>query len=350
MGGAESTPERSADELLDDVDMPPEKRRNLRRNFNMLSDANQVSAGFGAAEWSSVVEPALAAALFQKMCPAGTDVATYDGVVRAVAAAMSRMQSSPQTSTEEDRALLGFWCVDGSALAPLPALSQPSELLADADLRLLSAAVPPQCRKAWRLVFSTNRDGQSFSRFVSLGSAPAVRAASLLVVRDAGGATFGGFASEPLKVGSAFFGDNQSFVYTVQGTGRGAQPAAVHRAKGADDHLVYLNKDMHELPNGLAFGGQLDDRFFGLWIHDNLESGRSVAGCATYRSPVLSSTPDFAIAALELWAVEPDAPLPVWQQEAEEQGGVMGAKHKQTREFMSMAGRELPSESAAAQR
>ena len=151
-------------------------------------------------------------------------------------------------------------------------------------------------------------------------------------------------------LGSTFFGDNQSFVYTVQGTGRGAQPAAVHRAKGADDHLVYLNKDMHELPNGLAFGGQLDDRFFGLWIHDNLESGRSVAGCATYRSPVLSSTPDFAIAALELWAVEPDAPLPVWQQEAEEQGGVMGAKHKQTREFMSMAGRELPSESAAAQR
>ena len=57
-----------------------------------------------------------------------------------------------------------------------------------------------------------------------------------------------------------------------------------------------------------------------------------------------------AIAALELWAVEPDAPLPVWQQEAEDQGGVMGAKHKQTREFMSMAGRELPSESAAAQR
>ena len=47
---------------------------------------------------------------------------------------------------------------------------------------------------------------------------------------------------------------------------------------------------MHELPNGLAFGGQLDDRFFGLWIHDP-ESGRSVAGCATYRSPVLSSTP-----------------------------------------------------------
>ena len=126
MGGAESTPERSADELLDDVDMPPDKRRNLRRNFNVLSDTNQVSAGFGAAEWSSVVEPALAAALFQKMCPAGTDVATYDGVVRAVAAAMSRTQSSPQTSTEEDRALLGFWCVDGSALAPLPVLSQPS--------------------------------------------------------------------------------------------------------------------------------------------------------------------------------------------------------------------------------
>ena len=150
------------------------------------------------------------------------------------------------------------------------------------------------------------------------------------------------------------------------------QPA-IHRASGENSNFVYLNQvspnaspdpdpepdhrpepcpnqGMEQLPNGLAFGGQLDDRFFGLWIHDNLESGRSVAGCATYRSPVLSSTPDFAIAALELWAVEPDAPLPAWQQEAEEQGGVMGAKHKQTREFMSMAGRELPSESAAAQR
>ena len=31
-------------------------------------------------------------------------------------------------------------------------------------------------------------------------------------------------------------------------------------------------------------------------------------------------------------------------------GGVMSAQHKQTREFMSMAGRELPSEAAAARR
>jgi hypothetical protein len=96
------------------------------------------------------------------------------------------------------------WLLDYRKLQPLPQLEQGgSALLRPADLRLLAEALPPQCRHRWRLLFSAARDGASFSRLCALtvGRAPV-----LLVVRDTGGAVFGGACTQPLQKAPRFFG------------------------------------------------------------------------------------------------------------------------------------------------
>ena len=105
---------------------------------------------------------------------------------------------------------------------------------------------------------------------------------------------------------------------------------------------------MEALPNGLAFGGQLDSRFFGLWIHDGLESGTSAAPsvpCSTYHSPCLSpSGPEFAVDALEVWAVGDDPPPPSEEEAAAAAGenaltaaGVLSSKHEEAKAFVAIA-------------
>lgn len=110
----------------------------------------------------------------------------------------------------------------------------------------------------------------------------------------------------------------------------------VFRASGENDHLVYCNSGMDQLPNGIAFGGRIDERFFGLWLRQDLESGRSDAPCSTFHSPMLSSRAAFGLDLIEVWAVEPDAPL-----EAEEGGGVLSDEHAEAARFVTMAGRSL---------
>ena len=102
-------------------------------------------------------------------------------------------------------AVQAAWLLDYRKLQPLPQLEQgESALLRPADLRLLAEALPPQCRHRWRLLFSSARDGASFSRLCALtvGRAPV-----LLVVRDTGGAVFGGVCTQPLQKSPRFFGE-----------------------------------------------------------------------------------------------------------------------------------------------
>ena len=237
-------------------------------------------------------------------------------------------------------AVQAAWLLDHRSLAaPLPQLTQGSSaLLGEADLRLLSDALPPRCRLTWRLVFSSARDGTSFSRLCALG---ARASATVLVVRDAGGAVFGGFCAAPLAKSPRWFGDYACFVYSLR-----PRAAAVHRASGENAHFVMLNAGMEQLPNGLAFGGDIDSRFFGLWLRDDLETGRSCAPCSTYQglaAPLCSAAGDsggaeFGVDVVELWAVDDDLP-----EDDEPQGtaldGVMGEQHTETRAFLEMAGK-----------
>ena len=89
-----------------------------------------------------------------------------------------------------------------------------SRLLTQEHVRLLSAQLPKEQRRRWRLLFSSARDGTSFTRFIALG---ARRAPCLVLIREqsASGSVFGGFASEPLQPSPQFGGGYGSFLFRL---------------------------------------------------------------------------------------------------------------------------------------
>jgi len=223
------------------------------------------------------------------------------------------------------------WLIDFRQLTPMPELGDgaSSKLLKAETMRRLNAALPPLYRQRWRLLFSSSRDGASYSRLVSLcvGRAPCI-----LALRDHGGKVLGGFSSHPLQLAPKFYGDFSCFVFCLD---TGSDIPTIFRASGDNHNFVYMNAKREELPNGLAFGGQLDSRFFGLWLRADLESGRSDAPCATYQNEQLGTSVEFHVDEVEVWAVADDPPPPEWEQE---EGGVRSKKHAEAAAFAELAG------------
>ena len=262
---------------------------------------------------------------------AGSTAATVAATSSRSAAGAARLLADASTSA---------WLVDLRELEPLPELSEGStRLMSSAQVRFLSRQLTSEQRRRWRLLFTSSRDGSSFTRFAALA---ADRAPCLVVIRDTGGATFGGYAAAPLSASSQFGGSYGSFLFSLA-------PGAptVHPASGDSPNLVYFNVGMESLPNGLAFGGNLDARYFGLWLRDDLETGRSDGPCAAYgRAPCLASSAEFRLDEVEVWAVEDDPPPPPAEEAAAARGenaltqaGVLSSGHEETRAFLAMAGR-----------
>lgn len=260
----------------------------------------------------------------------------------------SAVAPAPRSATGAAKLLAeaaaGAWLIDLRQLEPLPELCEGTpRLLSSAEhVRFLARALPSEHRRRWRLLFTMGRDGSSFTRFLKHSTD---RAPCLLVIRDSTGALFGAYSALPLTVDSHFHGSYSSFLFTL---GANGAPSAVHRASGDSPNLVYLNVGMHELPNGLAFGGNLEARYFGLWLRDDLETGRSCGPCATYsNAPCLASSTEFKVDEIELWAVAEDPPPPTEEELAFEAGenalsaaGVLSSKHEETRNFLALAGRK----------
>ena len=387
MGATTSAP--VAAPSLDSLE--PDDQRNLLRNVQSVAGRDQRQPGkFEAAAFREIhasMPPQLADGLWRGLCAASRapppldldavlrtvvplrvgptaasqrahiDACFSDSAERAIAVAFEEAAPWLESMGEElpvdasalairslgtAQALLAaaacaVWTLDLRDAQPLPVLAEgTSRLLTTAHVRALSAMLPVDQRRRWRLLFTTCRDGCSFTRLVGH---VAERTPCLLVVRDRAGATFGAFAAAPLRKGPAFGGAYGSFLFTL------VPAVTVHRASGASANLVYLNAGAEQLPNGLAFGGNLDARYFGLWLRDDLESGRSDGPCATYGdAPCLASAAEFVLDELEVWAVEEDPPPPSEEEQAAARGenaltaaGVLDAKHQETRNFLALA-------------
>ncbi|XP_067854212.1 MTOR-associated protein MEAK7 isoform X2 [Heptranchias perlo] len=146
----------------------------------------------------------------------------------------------------------------------------------------LHTNLPSELQSQWKLIFSSQTHGESFSRFSGqiLHKGP-----SILVIKDSDGYIFGGFASHSWDVKPQF--------------------------QGYNDHYMYLNHGQQTMPNGLGMGGQ--HNYFGLWIDGDYGGGHSKAKprCTTYNSPQLSAQENFSIDTLEVWTVgiPPEDPL-----------------------------------------
>ncbi|RVE72337.1 hypothetical protein OJAV_G00060900 [Oryzias javanicus] len=176
-------------------------------------------------------------------------------------------------------------------------------------LMFLAPQVPDGCSAPWRLAFSTQVHGESFTRMM----ASLTRGGpSLLLIKDTTGHVFGGFASHTWELKPQFQGDSRCFLFSVFPTMR------VYTATGYNEHFMYLNQHQQTMPNGLGMGGQHE--YFGLWLDSDFGRGHSRARpkCTTYSSPQLSGDEDFTLDSMEVWHV--GKPPKAEEDEEEEEG------------------------------
>lgn len=161
-------------------------------------------------------------------------------------------------------------------------------------LMFLTHQLPARDTAAWRLLFSTNLHGESFTRLLASCKN---QGSTVLLVKDTKGHVFGGFASQSWEVKPQFQGDSRCFLFSVFPTMR------VYTCTGYNQHYMYLNQGQQTMPNGLGMGGQHE--YFGLWLDCNFGRGHSKARprCTTYGSPQLSADEDFMVDTVEVWGV-----------------------------------------------
>ncbi|XP_037308113.2 MTOR-associated protein MEAK7 [Pungitius pungitius] len=200
-------------------------------------------------------------------------------------------------------------------------------------LMFLAPQLPDSCSAPWRLVFSTQLHGESFTRMVS---GLTKRGPTLLLIKDTKGHVFGAFASHAWETKPQYQGDSRCFLFTVFPRLR------VYTATGYNEHYMYLNHGQQTMPNGLGMGGQ--HGYFGLWLDSDFGRGHSRARpkCTTYGSPQLSGEEDFTVDSVEVWAVgKPPKP------EEDEEGGCKRSildADLEVQAMMEMTGKTLHSQ------
>ncbi|KAJ8416316.1 hypothetical protein AAFF_G00383380 [Aldrovandia affinis] len=207
-----------------------------------------------------------------------------------------------------------------------------AELRSLLDLPLLLFLFPllPVHSAPWRLLFSSRLHGESFSRLVSSCTRCGP---TLLLLRDADGHRFGGFASLSWDVKPQFQGDSRCFLFSV------FPKLCLYTYTGYNEHYMYLNQGQQTMPNGLGMGGQ--HGYFGLWLDSNFGCGHSRASprCTTYGSPQLSGREDFTVETVEVWGVGPSPE----EQQAQGKRSVLDSD-PETQAMMEMTGKTLHSQ------
>lgn len=177
-----------------------------------------------------------------------------------------------------------------------PGAAAASALL-DVETRwALAGALPPEQRGDWVLLYNSQRDGESFA---VLEARIIDRGPTLVLMRDAAGACFGAYASQPWRLSPNFYGDERCLLFSLR-------PLHVYAATGRNGNYMYLNSGTASLPNGLGLGGQAG--FYALWLDASFIEGVSRGGTNTYASPCLASDEHFRPVLVEVWSVQ--LPLP----------------------------------------
>ena len=136
----------------------------------------------------------------------------------------------------------------------------------------------------WVLRYSTEHHGCSLrTAYSKLAHSTGP---TLVMVLDAAGHRFGGFATEPWCPSSRYFGSGESFLFHAHpGAGR------VYRWSGSNTHFPLAYHD------SIAMGG---GGHFGLWLDEAFEYGSS-GRSETYCNAPLASDESFRIIRVEIW-------------------------------------------------
>eukprot|EP01006_Ploeotia_vitrea_P008214 TRINITY_DN19367_c0_g1_i1.p1 TRINITY_DN19367_c0_g1~~TRINITY_DN19367_c0_g1_i1.p1 ORF type:complete len:286 (-),score=56.17 TRINITY_DN19367_c0_g1_i1:647-1504(-) len=242
---------------------------------------------------------------------------------------------------------------------PPPAFVPPkmigeSSLLTPESIEMLCKQLMWEHKQTWKLLFDSGKDGKSFTRF---GDKSCMRGPTIVVIKDADGHIFGGFADDSwksMKVRASehkreaaaatyaaahhqeyekkeikkqdryFFGTNRSFVFNLHPQNK------LYTPSGYNSNFLYYN-EQPEIPKlrGFGMGGQVE--YFGWFVDGGLDHGHSWARslCYTFDSPCLAGAEKFDVDTVECWQVDKT----VIEEEAEMGEGDKKANLRDNAEF-----------------
>lgn len=128
-------------------------------------------------------------------------------------------------------------------LPQCPTYKKSHSILNICKVMFINASLPAALRDEWRLLFSSRKHGESFSKLLGYVQK---QGPTVLVVKDKGGAVFGSFAPDTWALGPGFVGDETSFLFRLKPT------MEVYNSTRFNDHYQYLNVQQQTMPNGLV--------------------------------------------------------------------------------------------------
>ncbi|KAJ3030632.1 UNVERIFIED_CONTAM: oxidation resistance protein 1 [Siphonaria sp. JEL0065] len=170
-------------------------------------------------------------------------------------------------------------------------------ILSDVVAAQLRPHLPPLYRESptWRLIYSLDHHGISLNTLYGNCEANGLGNPVLVIVKDSTGDIFGAFANEGLRVQHGYYGNGSCFLWKATKKENDQVEVKPFKATGANDYLILGESHM------IAFGG--GEGHFGLWVDQDLYNGHS-GPCQTFNNERLSSTSEFVVQSIEIWAFE----------------------------------------------
>ncbi|MCP9262846.1 Tau-tubulin kinase 1 [Dirofilaria immitis] len=173
----------------------------------------------------------------------------------------------------------------------LPQASKNS-LLTPAALCLVYANLPEELRDRWKLLFSSEKHGESFTKLMkSVDHA----GPCLIIIETTSDRVFGAFASQGFICGPRHTGDNQCFLFEDR------RKLHIYSATGYNSNFAYLNSGQVSLPNGIGMGGQGENWSF--FLHEDFSTGSSTSGISTFQKCWLAGEITFKMKTVEVWLI-----------------------------------------------
>ena len=168
-----------------------------------------------------------------------------------------------------------------------------SDILSSSQLSLISTWLP-ECHstKSWGLKFSLRRDGACLETMMML-CCPRDQSRSfspcIILVEDSWGYVFGGFVSPGMQNTAHYYGNGESFVFSV------LPEARVYHWTKRNELFVCSNSQSF----GMGGGGS----GFAFQLDDEMNDGTSNAS-DTFDNPMLSSNEFFKCLNVEIWSLD----------------------------------------------
>jgi hypothetical protein len=172
--------------------------------------------------------------------------------------------------------------------SPMPYMSDKSELLSLLMISQLVENLPLIIQlRNWKLVYTPVFHGTSLQTFMNSAS---LVGPTILVLKDASGCVFGGFASEPWSFRKLYYGTPECFLFTFK------ESSSARFFFPTYKNECYMIADYESISMGGGGSGA------GLFISSDLMKGYSRRS-DTYDNEVLSTSENFNIMNMELWGL-----------------------------------------------